>query len=150
MGVAATIIVLVTFLANEQLALVFTRLTGIAVSPHYTGGEVVRTVQHGTYKTLIHRPVFDGLISDRSTGFIQVVWKGGGPFPPVIEERLDINGDNIVDAIVTFDTKTNTGYVSAKDPSVTGIDRTYRLEDGFAVRIALRNTHEKDRSIARP
>lgn len=150
MGVAAIIIILVTFVVSDELALAFTRLTGIAVSPRYTGGDVVKAIDHDSYKTLIHRQVFDGLISDRNTGFLQINWKGTGPFPHILEESLDIDRDNIVDTIVRLDTRTLAGTLVAKDPSVTGIDRTYRLDDGYAIRIALRKTKHKDALNARP
>ncbi len=148
-GVAAIIIVFVTFAGNDRLALAFARFTGITVSPRYTGGEVIKTVDHGTYRTLIHRPVFDGLFSERSTGFIQVNWKGKGPYPTIVEERLDIDGDGAADVLLRFDTKTLSATQSGH-PWVTGIEETYRLDDGFAVRVALKKAHGKDIPDARP
>ena len=56
--------------------------TGITVSPRFSGGEVIRSVDHGTYKTVIHRPVFDGLIGERRDGFIQIEWHPVTALPP--------------------------------------------------------------------
>ncbi len=150
MGVAAVLVVLVTFVANDELAAAFMKLTRITVSPRYTGGDVVKIINRGPYRTFIHRPVFDGLISDRKTGFLQIDWKGEGPFPDTIEESLDIGRDNVVDTIVRFDTKTLNCTLPAKDPSVIGVDRTYRLDNGFAIRLGLRKTDSKSVINARP
>lgn len=137
MAVAAIVIVLVAFIENDQLALVFARLTGITVSPRYTGGEVTKTIDHGTYKTFLHRPVFDGLFSDRSRGFIQINWYGEPPWPQTLEESVDCDGDGVVDFVASLDTGSLKANLSAKNPSVTGVENTYRLNRGFAMRIAL-------------
>lgn len=138
MAAAALAVVLVTFIWQDRLSLVFARATGIKVSARYTGGEVVRTIGHGSYRTLIHRPVFDGLFSERSEGFIQVNWDGAPPWPAVLEEAVDYDGDNALDLVVTFDTKTLEAGLSRKSPYVTGIAKTYKIDKGFAVRIALK------------
>lgn len=137
MAAAAFIIVIVTFVGNDALSRIFARTTGMTVSPRYSGGEVIRTVDHGTYKSLIHRAVFDGLFSDRSDGFIQVNWYGQPPWPRKIEEAVDYDSDGAVDFTVTLDTQNLTADLSTQNPSVTGIAKTYRLDRGFAVRISL-------------
>lgn len=137
MAAAAFIIVIVTFVGNDALSPIFARATGMTVSPRYSGGEVIRTVDHGTYKSLIHRPVFDGLFSDRADGFIQVNWYGQPPWPRKIEEAVDYDSDGIVDFTVTLDTQNLTADLSTQNSSVTGIGKTYRLDRGFAVRISL-------------
>jgi hypothetical protein len=67
--------------------------TGIHVSPRFSGGETLRTIDHGTYRTLLHRPVFDGLLGERSDGFVQVDWvpREKQRLPAILEEELDID-----------------------------------------------------------
>jgi len=137
MAAAAFIVVIVTFVGNDALSRIFARATGITVSPRYSGGEVIKTIDHDTYKSLIHRPVFDGLFSDRADGFIQVTWYGQPPWPRKIEEAVDCDSDGTVDFTVTLDTQNLTADLSMRNPSVTGIEQTYRLDRGFAVRISL-------------
>ncbi len=143
MAAAALAVVLVTFIGSNRLSLILVRATGITVSARYTGGEVVKTIDHGTYRTLIHRPVFDGLIGERRDGFIQINWDGAPPWPAVLNETVDHDGDSVVDLMVAFDTATLHATAqkgpSRKGPLVTGIENTYKLDKGFAVRIALRN-----------
>ena len=42
--------------------------TGLEVWPHFTGGEVVRKIEHEGHAIEIHRPVFDGLFCERKRG----------------------------------------------------------------------------------
>lgn len=144
MAVTAFIIVIITFVGNETLSRVFARSTGAIVSPRYSGGEVVKVIDHGTYRSFIHRPVFDGLFSDRSGGFIQIDWRGGPPWPERLEESIDYDRDGVSNLTVSLDTQTLKADVSAKDPSVGGIEGAYRLEHGFAVRIVLHKNHDKE------
>ena len=74
-AVLATFVVLATFLGNNFFSYKFASATGIKVSPRYTGGEIVKVVDHGTYRTIIHRPVYDGLTGEREEGFIQIKWE---------------------------------------------------------------------------
>ena len=37
---------------------------GLKISDRWSGGEIVQTIEHGTYQTAIHRPVFDGLFRE--------------------------------------------------------------------------------------
>ncbi len=94
-AVIAVFIVLATFLGNGYFSRKLASATGVTVSPRITGGEVVQVNDHGAYKALVHRPVFDGLTGDRSTGFIQINWEGAGGLPPVVEERVDLGGNGL-------------------------------------------------------
>ena len=68
-AVAAIIIALATFVGYNYFSQVFADVTGITINPRYSGGEIVKTVDHGNYKTTIHRPVFDSLIGQTEEGF---------------------------------------------------------------------------------
>lgn len=138
MAAAALAVVLATFIWQDRLSLVFARATGITVSARYSGGEVVKTIDHGSYRTLIHRTVFDGLFGERSDGFIQINWDGAPPWPPVLEETVDYDGDNAVDFVITFDTMAMQAGLSRQSAFVTGVEKTYKIDSGFAVRVALR------------
>ncbi len=136
-AVFALFVVLATFLANDSLSARFALSTGLVVSPRYTGGDVAKTVDHGTYKTLVHRPVFDGLIAERKEGFIQINWEATADTPPVIREGIDFNGDGKDDFLITVDTQTGTFELTPYSPSVGSIERTYKLKRGWAVRVHL-------------
>jgi len=131
-------IVLATFLGLNYFSAKLVSVTGIKVSPRFTGGEVVKIVDHKTYTTLIHRPVFDGIIGERKDGFIQIIWERRDGWPQVIEEKIDYNGDNVEDFFIHIETKTGKAMLTAYNPSVTGIEQTYVIKTGYAARILLK------------
>ena len=121
----------------------FASATGITVSPRYSGGEVVRSVDHGTYKTVIHRPVFDGLIGDRKDGFIQIEWQTRhGVLPPVIEDGIDFTGDGKEDFAFRLDTTAGSGTLTPHNPSVIAVQTLVKVNQGWVARIHLRKVPE--------
>ena len=134
---AAIFIALATFVGFDILPRVLVAATGITVSPWFAGGEIVRTLDHGVYKTHIHRPVFDGLIGEREKGFIQLNWEPSAGLPPVIQEKIDYDGDHREDFLITFNTQTGAASLTAFDPNALSIERSYRVKKGWAVRVLL-------------
>ena len=132
-------IVPVMFIGNHYFSARLVSATGVTVSPWYSGGEVIRTVNHGMYKTIIHRPVFDGLIGKREDGFIQVEWMPVTALPRVIEDKIDFNGDGKEDFTFRLDTAAGTGTLTAHSSSVIGMIRLVKVKDGWVTRIQLQN-----------
>lgn len=98
-GALCIVVVLATFFGLGFWPKALANATGIKVSPIYTGGEVARVIDHGVYRTVVHEPVFDGLFTKRSEGFVQIDWvpTEGNPLPEVIEEELDVDGNQTAD-----------------------------------------------------
>jgi hypothetical protein len=63
-------VVFISLMGMGPLAEGLVKVTGVVISPWYTGGEVARTVAHGAYELRIHRPVFDWLIGEQREGFV--------------------------------------------------------------------------------
>lgn len=116
-------------------------VTGLSVTPWYTGGEVVRTISHGPYETRIHRPVFDGLLWDSKRGFVQVDWTAAQPLPARLEEDIDYDGDGTADFRVELSTEDNSARLVPVNPRVLSLEGTYSLKHGRAVRVLLENKH---------
>ena len=133
----AIFVVLATFLGNGYFSHKLVSATGIRVSPWFTGGEIISAIEHDTYMTLIHRPVFDGLVSERKEGFIQINWESRTALPAVIQEAVDFNGDDKADFLVTLNTVTGETSLTAYNPAVVSVKKTYKLDKGWAVRIQL-------------
>jgi hypothetical protein len=141
-AVMALPIILATFMGNNFWAEKIVTGTGLKVSPWYTGGEVVQTIAHQQYQTLIHRPVFDGLVWERSQGFVQINWQGGvNGLPGLIDEVIDYNRDGIEDFRICLNTKTDEVELLAPKPYVIKIEQVYKLQNERAVRVLLRNKH---------
>lgn len=132
------IIVLATFMGNDYFSAKLASATGVTVSPWFSGGEVVQTIDHGAYTTYLHRPVFDALIGEKRKGFIQLNWEPYAGVPPVIRETIDYNGDKKADFSITLNTHTGDVTLTAYNPSVLSSEGPYRLKKGWAVRVILK------------
>lgn len=133
-------IVLAAFIGNSFWAEKLITLTGLGISPWNTGGEIVQTINHGTYQTTIHRPVFDGLISQRKKGFVQVDWRADeGTLLEIISEEVDYDRDGTTDFQIQLDTGNNQAEIKPLSPYVIGLWGVYRLQNDRVVRILLKN-----------
>jgi hypothetical protein len=135
---AAIIIALATFLGQSYFSRTLASATGVTVNPWYSGGEVIKTIDHGNYQTTMHRPVFDYLIGQTKEGFIQINWVPATSLPQVISEGFDYNGDGKEDFIVTLNTTTGEATLTKSNPAVLSIGKSYHLRDGWAVRVLLK------------
>ena len=135
----AIIIALATFLGMNFFSHKLTSATGLKISPWFTGGEIVKTIDRGGYKTLQHRAVFDGLIGEKSEGFVQIDFAPLSALPDNISEDVDFDLDGTVDFHVEYDTITNTAVLTAYNKRVVSLEGCYMLKERRAVRIKLNN-----------
>ena len=135
---ACLVVVLVMFAGSEYLSGKLASATGITVSPRYSGGEVIRSVEHGAYKTILHRPVFDGLIGERRDGFIQVEWQPVTALPPLIEDAVDFTGDGKEYFSFRLDTAAGRGAITPRNPSVVALEWVVKVNQGWVARVQLR------------
>jgi hypothetical protein len=136
----ATPIVLATFLGIPFFAKGLVHATGVRISPWIVGGDVAREIEHPGYRAKLRRPVFDGLIGPRATGFVLVEWQpvAGATLPPRIQESVDYDGDGAADFTVDLDVAALRATLTAKSRRVLGIERVYDLKAERAVRVRLR------------
>jgi len=136
----ATLVVLATFLGIGPFSRAIVAATGLKVSPWYLGGDVVRETTHAGYRTVLRRPVFDGLIGQRSKGFVQVEWfpAEGAALPASLREDVDYDGDGSTDFTVDLDTVANRALVTSASPRVLGLERVYKTSPERVIRVALR------------
>ena len=138
-AVAAIIIALATFFGYDYFSRTLAVGTGVTITPLYSGGEIVKTVDHGNYKTSIHRPVFDALIGQTKEGFIQINWEPSAGLPQVVSEGFDYKNDGKEDFIITLNTSTGKATLAKNNPAVLDIGNLYRLRNGWAVRVLLKS-----------
>lgn len=133
-------IILTIFVMNGFLAEKFITITGLKISPWLTGGEVIRTIEHDRYQTLLHQPVFKGLVTERRKGFVQVDWRAvEGVLPEIINDEIDYDRDGTLDFQIQLNTVRNKAEIKALSSYVTGIGGFYNLENERAVRVLLKN-----------
>lgn len=132
-------IVLATFMGMNFWAKKLVAITGLEVSPRFTGGQVINTVKHDEYKTLIHRPVFNGLIRERRNGFVQIKWKPNESLlPRLIDEEIDFDTDGRSDFRIRLDTQTNEAELQAFNDEVVSPGEVLVLGNERIIRITLK------------
>lgn len=136
-AIAAVIIALATFFGYNYFSRTLATATGVTVNPWYSGGEIMKTIDHGNYKTAVHRPVFDYLVGQTKEGFIQINWEPAAGLPPIVREGFDYNNDGHEDFVVALNTTTGETTLTKNNPAVLGIEKSYRLRNGWAIRILL-------------
>jgi hypothetical protein len=132
-------IVLATFIGQSFWMNGLVSVTGLQISPWFTGDAVAHTVAHAGYETRIHKPVFMALVGERSEGFVQVDWAPLGGVPAQLAEDIDYDGDGQVDFRVELDTGTKQATVTPYGAQVIGLQGIYRLKGAWAVRVNLKN-----------
>ncbi len=138
-AMSAVPILLATFIGMNFWAEKLVGFTGLKVSPLYTGGEVAQTIQHEGYETLIHQPVFDGLLCERKNGFVQIGWKAGeGKLPELIDEAIDFDRDGKNDFRIRLNTTTNQGQLEAYNSNIVSLGEILVLKDERIVRVSLK------------
>lgn len=132
-------IVLATFMGMPFFTNRLVAVTGLHVHPVYTGGEVAQTIDHERYQTLIHRPVFDGLIGERDTGFVQIQWqpKEAG-LPELIDEQIDFDQDGKADLRIQLNTKTDATTLDPLDSRVLSAHEVVKVQNSRILRVDLR------------
>lgn len=140
-AILALPIILATFMGLDFWAKSLAKVTDVKISPWFSGGEIIRTLVHENYMTMLHRPVFDGLFGERKVGFIQINWVPlSEDLPPVINEEIDIEGDGKSDFRIQLNTLTNSVSFMDHSDRIIGIEAVYNLDRERAVRFRLRNS----------
>ena len=137
-AVAATFIALATFFGMNVFAHKLVDLTGITITPRYSGGEVVNVMARDGYEIRQHRAVFDGLFGERNDGFVQIDFAPLAALPPTISTEIDIDMDGAADLRLKYDVEKNSAQVEAYNPRVVALEGCYVLKERRAVRIQLK------------
>ena len=137
-AVVTIFLAIVVFVANTELRRALMSTTGLSITPIYTGGEIVKTIDHGGYRTDIHEAVFAGLISERKKGFVQIDWVKKIKIPEEIVESIDFDNDNQMDFTINYDTVKNEASIDTNSPKVIGLEGVYRRKNGFTIRVSVK------------
>jgi len=93
--------------------------SGVRIHPTFTGGEVARTIDRGSYRIAVYRPVGRGTPMQRVDPFIQMAWTPAASLPAAVSDEIDLDGDGAADVRVAFRT-------AAMDVDVTSLNGKYR------------------------
>jgi hypothetical protein len=135
------VIVLATFIGMNFWQQSLAEGAGIHVSARFSGGEVRQVIDHGAYETKLHRLVFDGLITDRAEGFVQIDWvpRKDQSLPPALEEDFDIDGDGSSEFGVRVDMAGMKAELLRQAAWVLGAEPLVAADSERILRVRLRN-----------
>jgi hypothetical protein len=138
-AVLMLIIALATFIGMNFFSHKLVGAVGLKISPWFSGGEIVETIDRGSYKILQHRAVFDGLIGQKAEGFVQIDFSPPAALPDRINEKIDFDLDGKIDFVLEYDVVANTAVITAYNPRVLSLSGCHVLKERRAVRVSLRN-----------
>jgi hypothetical protein len=140
-AVLCFVLVLATFLGLGFWERTLAEGTGIRISARFSGGEVRKVVDHGSYQSLVHRLVFDGLVADRAEGFVQIDWvpAKGQTLPALLEEDFDIDGDGLNEVRLRVDVTQGKAELVRDASWVVGLDPLIAADSERILRVRLRN-----------
>jgi hypothetical protein len=135
------ILILILFPGLNSLSGSAARLPFMKINPNYSGGEVAKQIVSGAYSIDIREPVFDGLIRERSYGFVQIDWRGN--IPDEIIDSVDYDLDNVADFRILIRKKENKSEISPFNDKVGTLLISTPTSYGWAIRVKVR----KGRSV---
>ncbi len=134
-------IILATFIGMNSWNKGFAELTGLEISPWYSGGKSACTVTHEGYVTTVNEPVFQGLFRETKRGFVQVRWTpgAGASLPDRLTEAVDFDRDGAPDFSVRLSAAANKAELEPLSPLVLGVREVLDLGKERAVRVNVLN-----------
>jgi hypothetical protein len=133
------LIVLVMFPGLDSFSRQLAKLSFMKVNPTLSGGDTARSVVYENYTLYIHQPVFEALIGESSTGFIQLDWVWNDSIPVSVSDSVDFNNDNHIDFVISIDPQSDSVLLDPLQPFVEEITNEARVENGWIVRVGLIN-----------
>jgi hypothetical protein len=105
------------------------------LNPRYTGGEIANQVIQERCTLDIRKPVFNGFLKERTSGFVQLDWHG--TIPEMIKDSIDYDHDGNMDFCILVDRKNSKTVLDPISKKVKGVVISTPTSYGWAVRIGL-------------
>jgi hypothetical protein len=129
------ILIIILFPGLNGYSVSVSKLPFMKLNPIYSGGEIVKQVVADRCTLDIRRPVFNGFIKERNTGFVQLDWKGN--LPELINDSIDYDQDGVKDFIISVDRKTSKTILTPINIKAKKVVISTRTSYGWAVRVGL-------------
>jgi len=133
---AGLVLMFILFPGMNNMSRSASKLPFMKINPNYTGGVVAKEIVEASCTLDIRRPVFDGLIKERKTGFVQIDWRGA--VPDNIVDTIDYDLDEIPDFVITIDRIKPVTSINAVNSKVLDVGVSTPTSYGWAVRVNLR------------
>jgi hypothetical protein len=132
---AGLILIIILFHGLNSFSVSVSKLPFMKINPRYTGGEVENQVIAERCTLDVRRPVFDGFLKERNSGFVQLDWHG--EIPGVIMDSIDYNRDGIKDFYIMVNRKESKTALVPFNNNVRDVALSTPTSYGWAVRVGL-------------
>jgi hypothetical protein len=131
------ILIIILFPGLNSFSLSVSRLPFMKINPRYTGGEIAKQIISDNCTLDIRKPVFNGFLKDRKSGFVQLDWHGN--IPEVINDSIDYDNDGKNDLFILINRKEHKTVMDPLNTKVKKVSISTSTSYGWAVRIGLEN-----------
>jgi hypothetical protein len=129
------ILILILFPGLNSFSGSVSKLPFMKLNPRYTGGEIANQVIQERCTLDIRKPVFNGFLKERNSGFVQLDWHG--TIPEMIKDSIDYDHDGNMDFCILVDRKNSKTVLDPISKKVKGVVISTPTSYGWAVRIGL-------------
>ncbi len=130
------ILIIILFPGLNSYSLSVSKLPFMKLNPIYSGGEVAEQIVADRCTLDIRKPVFNGFLRERNTGFVQIDWKGN--IPELINDSIDYDQDGIKDFCILVDRKEMKTVLKPLNSKVKGVNISTSTSYGWAVRVGIK------------
>jgi hypothetical protein len=111
------------------------KLPFMKLNPRYTGGEIANQIISAGCTLDIRKPVFNGFLKERNSGFVQLDWHGS--LPEIIKDSIDYNHDGKNDFCILIDRNNLKTVLNPINNKVKSVAVSTQTSYGWAVRVGL-------------
>lgn len=129
------ILIIILFPGLNSYSVSVSKLPFMKLNPRYTGGEIANQIIAGSCTLDIRKPVFNGFLKERNSGFVQLDWHG--ILPEMIKDSVDYDRDGNNDFCISIDRKDSKTELVPISGNVKGVVISTQTSYGWAVRIGL-------------
>lgn len=132
---AGLILIIILFPGLNSYSVSVSKLPFMKLNPRYTGGEIANQIITGSCTLDIRKPVFNGFLKDRKSGFVQLDWRGN--IPEMIIDSIDYDTDGNKDFSISVNRKESKTNLESFNPKVKGVVISTPTSYGWSVRVEL-------------
>jgi len=132
---AGLILIIILFPGLNSYSVSVSKLPFMKLNPRYTGGEIASQIITGSCTLDIRKPVFNGFLKDRKSGFVQLDWRGN--IPEMIIDSIDYDTDGNKDFSISVNRKESKTNLESFNPKVRGVVISTPTSYGWSVRVGL-------------
>jgi hypothetical protein len=129
------ILIIILFPGLNSFSVSVSKLPFMKLNPRYTGGEIANQVISKSCTLYIRKPVFNGFLKERNSGFVQLDWHG--TIPDIIRDSIDFDQDGNKDFCISINRKDSKTVVDPFNKKVKGLLISTPTSYGWAARVKL-------------